>query len=101
MQLENIGLGREVLLLVGDQQSGNSRASKCTDGTGDHSAERHFRNITTATRRDLRQHTDLVTQRADVGETAKGICDDETGTIRKIGVIRLVLKRVVSDELVL
>ena len=40
-------------------------------------------------------------ERTDVGETAEGICGDETGAGGKVGVLRVLLEGGVGDEFVL
>ena len=69
------------LLLIRDEQTRNRRTGKSTNRTSEHRADCNPGYITTATGRDLRQYTDLVTQRADVGESTEGVGGDQARAI--------------------
>lgn len=97
----DIGSRREVRLLVRNKQSSNSGTGEGTKSAREHSTDRNSRDIPTTPGRNLRQDTDLLTQGADIGETAESIGNDETRTVGEVLVGSLVLKGVVCDELVL
>lgn len=91
----------KILLLIRNKQPSNRRTGKCTNSTREHGTDRHPRDVCTATRRDLRKHTDLVTQGADVGEAAEGVGGDEARAVGEVVVGWVCLEGVVGDEFVL
>lgn len=91
----------EILLLIRDEETRNRRTRECTNRTREHSRDSDPRHITTTARRDLRQDTDLVTQRADVGKTTEGIGDNQARAVGEVSVGLCVLEGIVGDEFVL
>lgn len=57
--------------------------------------------IAAATGCDLGQDANLGAEGADVGEAAQGVCGDQAGARRKIGVGWVGLQRSISDEFIL
>jgi hypothetical protein len=74
-------LRAEELLLIRDEQTRNRRARESTNRTREHRADGNPGHITTTAGRDLGQYTDLVTQRADVGESTEGVGGDQARAI--------------------
>lgn len=84
----------EVGDLGGDDETSHGSGCQSGDDTRDESRNSQFSHITTTGRSNLSEDTNLNTQRADVAETAKGICGNESGARRQIFVV------LVSGEIV-
>ncbi|KAJ8113160.1 hypothetical protein OPT61_g4655 [Boeremia exigua] len=93
------------LLLISNDQTGDTSTGQCREDTGNKSRHGELRNVTTATRADLAEHTDLGTERTDVTKTTKRVCGDETRTRREGGVLGVRIdeggegNKLVSDDL--
>ena len=92
---------RRILRLIGNQQPSNTSTRQRTNRPRQHRTHCHPRDIAGPRRRQLRQHTDLVSQRADVGEAAEGVGGDDARARREGCVGGVVLEGVVGDEFIL
>lgn len=92
---------RRISLLVHNQHPRKRRTRKRTQRPCDHGTKSHPCNITATTRGNLRKDTDLVTQRAEIGEAAEGVCGDQTGARGEVRIVRVCLEGGVGNKFVL
>lgn len=71
----------EERLLVDNNHTSDTGGRKRGQDTGKQRTDGDAGNITRAAGRELRKHTDLVTQRTDVTETAERVGGNEAGTV--------------------
>lgn len=92
---------RRILRLIRNQQPCNRRARQRTNRPRQHRTHGHPRDIAGPRWRQLRQHPDLVTQRADIREAAEGVGSDHARARGEVRVGGVVLQGVVGDEFIL
>lgn len=92
---------RRELLLVRDQQPRDRGAGEGAEGAREHGADCDARDVAGAAGRQLGEHTDLVSEGADVGEPAERVGGDQLGSGGEVLVFGAVLEGVIGDELVL
>jgi hypothetical protein len=91
----------KVFALLRNQQTGDSRTGKSSQGAGNHGTNCNTGHIARTLGGELIEHTDLVTQGADVGETAESIRYDDLRADGEFLILGLCLEVAIGDEFIL